>query len=91
MTLVDHAPLPDGPEGPVYEGALAFLDKVLEEADSRGLSLRDRLDAQGLLWCVHSQDKKPDDWTDQDWKAYQKYRGGAGNGPPPPPSAIDAA
>lgn len=51
---------------------------MLQEAESRGLSLRDRLDAQGLLWCVHSPGKeKPENWSDADWKTFLRYRQGA--------------
>ena len=47
--------LPHGGPAPgqgVKNHALGFLDKLLEEAASRGLELRDRLDAQSVLWCV---------------------------------------
>ena len=36
----------------MYEHALAFLDRLSEEASARGVELRDRLDAQGVLWSV---------------------------------------
>lgn len=41
-------------EAGVYEHALGFFDRLAEEASARGLDLRDRLDAQGLLWIVHT-------------------------------------
>lgn len=76
QALVDHPDLPSGPEGAVYEHALGFLDRILEEAETRGLSLRDRLDAQGLVWCVHSGKERPGNWTEQDWAAFLHYRDG---------------
>ena len=33
-----------------YEHALGFLDQLIREASQRGLELRHRLDAQGLVW-----------------------------------------
>jgi 5-methylcytosine-specific restriction enzyme B len=45
-------PPKDADEAAVYEHALGFLDNLSEEASSRGLGLRDRLDAQGVLWPV---------------------------------------
>ncbi len=34
----------------LYEHALGFLDRFISEAKNRGLELRHRLDAQGLVW-----------------------------------------
>jgi hypothetical protein len=39
-------------EAQVYEHAITFLDRLLQEASTRGLHLRDRLDAQGVLWSI---------------------------------------
>ena len=36
----------------VYCHALGFLDRMIEESLKRGLVLRDRLDAQGVMWAV---------------------------------------
>jgi MoxR-like ATPase len=52
------APPKKASEGQVYERALSFLDQFIEEAATRGLKLRDRLDAQGLTWAIKG-------WTDQ--------------------------
>ena len=43
---------PDGivGEAALYEHALGFLDRVIEEARTRGLTLRHRLDAQSVVW-----------------------------------------
>jgi 5-methylcytosine-specific restriction protein B len=35
--------------------ALGFLDRMIEEADRRGLKLRDRLDAQGVIWAMQTE------------------------------------
>ena len=37
-------------EAAVYEHALAFLDRFIDEAAERGLELRHRLDAQSVVW-----------------------------------------
>lgn len=45
-------PRPDNgaDEAAVYEHALGFLDRFIEEAGARGLELRHRLDAQSVIW-----------------------------------------
>ena len=40
-------------EAAVYEHALGFLDELLEQARSRGLALRHRLDAQSVVWLTY--------------------------------------
>ena len=39
-------------EAALYEHALGFLDRIIDEASERGLPLRHRLDAQSVLWAV---------------------------------------
>ena len=39
-------------EATLYEHALGFLDRFIEEADKRGLKLRHRLDAQSVVWAI---------------------------------------
>ena len=39
-------------EATVYEHALGFLDRFIEEAAKRGLTLRNRLDAQSVVWAL---------------------------------------
>ena len=45
-------PLPqeDANEAELYEHALGFLDRFIEEANARGLTVRHRLDAQSIVW-----------------------------------------
>ena len=40
----------DADEAALYEHALGFLDRFIEEAAKRGLELRHRLDAQSVIW-----------------------------------------
>ena len=42
----------DSDEAALYEHALGFLDRFIDEATERGLSLRHRLDAQSVVWAV---------------------------------------
>ena len=59
VTLFDEAYEVTGyrqPEQPadevaLYEHALGFLDRLIEEARAHGLTLRHRLDAQSLVWA----------------------------------------
>ncbi len=48
-------------EAAQYEHALAFLDRFIEEASKRGLKLRDRLDAQSVVWGVLQNRNGPPD------------------------------
>ncbi|MFA9430758.1 McrB family protein [Egicoccus sp. AB-alg2] len=75
--LTDDGPSPiaDDPVG-VYEQALAFLDRFVEEAAARGLELRDRLDAQSLLYTLVNDDP-PQEWDDVDRRAFARWRGEA--------------
>lgn len=45
-------PRREADEAEVYAHALGFFDEFAKQASERGLELRDRLDAQGVLWCV---------------------------------------
>ena len=45
-------PPSEADEAETYGHALGFFDRILEEASKRGLELRDRLDAQSLLWLM---------------------------------------
>ena len=63
-----------------YRHALIFFDRILQEAAKRGLQLRDRLDAQGVAWAVANY-APPDDWSDDDKKAFKAWRDGIGAPP----------
>ena len=45
-------------EAALYEHALGFLDRFIEEARARGIPVRHRLDAQGLVWIVTGLETK---------------------------------
>jgi 5-methylcytosine-specific restriction enzyme B len=73
--LTDDGPAGEGADPvAVYEQALAFLDRFVEEAAARGLELRDRLDAQSLLYTLVNSDA-PEDWSDADRRAFARWRG----------------
>ena len=45
----------------IYEHALGFLDRFMEEASQRGLELRHRLDAQSVVWAIgRGRDEPPE-------------------------------
>ena len=72
--LVGYAPDPSGAnEAQRYGRALEFLDRVLDEAAQRDLGLRDRLDAQSVLWAV-LRNELPETATDDQRKALALYR-----------------
>ena len=43
-------PQKDANEAKLYEHALGFLDRFIEEAEARDISVRHRLDAQSIVW-----------------------------------------
>ena len=51
-------PPPDADEAALYEHALGFLDRFIVEARARGIPVRHRLDAQGLVWIVPYQESE---------------------------------
>jgi hypothetical protein len=56
-----------------YEHFLGFLDCLLDHAAESGIELRDRLDAQSIVWSISSH-QLPPDATDEEWKAFERYR-----------------
>jgi 5-methylcytosine-specific restriction enzyme B len=84
--LTDDGPAVEaGDPVAVYEQALEFLDRFVEESAARGLELRDRLDAQSLLYTLVNSEA-PEDWSDADRRAFTQWRG-----EPPPPNGGDGA
>ena len=45
-------PAQDAAEAEIYEHALGFLDRFMDEASGRDLKLRHRLDAQSVVWAL---------------------------------------
>lgn len=60
--------------GARYERYLAFLDEMLERADAAGIKLRDRLDAQSVIWSIQSKELLPDS-TDEERAEFDRFRG----------------
>ena len=64
-------------EATVYEHALGFLDRFIEEAGARGVELRHRLDAQSVIWQLSGvRDPEPEDRpppSDLAWLANKVY------------------
>ena len=71
-------------EGETYVRALDLLDRFIEEAAQRGMTIADRLEAQGLLWCI-TKWPPPDAWSQADRSAFMIWRGEVEPEPDPPP------
>ena len=72
-----------------YRKALDFFDAVLEKAKSQGVPLRDRLDAQSVIWQLGSTDKYiPAAWSPEDKDAIAWYRESAGKAEEPEPEPV---
>lgn len=60
-----------------YASFLALLDEIVDRMRSRGVELRDRLDAQSLGWWITSAEP-PADWSEEEKEAFLMYQGGSG-------------
>ena len=72
-----------------YRRMLSFLDEFIRRAEARNLQIRDRLDAQSLLWCVilYGTERPPaSEWPESLRTRYDSYLHGDTMQPPPPPS-----
>lgn len=58
-----------------YRHALAFFDRLKQESEKRGLMLRDRLDAQSVMWVITENDPPPV-FTDDELVAFLAWRSG---------------
>ncbi len=67
--------LKTGDEAETYRNALDLLDRLLEESRRRGLELRDRLDAQGLVWAVTQWWPPNPEWSPADRVAFSEFIG----------------
>lgn len=75
--LTGHAPdVEPSTPADAYSQGLDFLDRFAEEAAGRGLDLRDRLDAQSVLYELVTADA-PEEWDAADRRAFRKWRGEA--------------
>jgi hypothetical protein len=64
--------------GEIYGNALDFLDRLIEEAESEGLLLEDRLQAQGVVWGVTNNSLDYGEfaqWSKADREALRRLRG----------------
>ena len=71
-----------------YRRMLDFLDEFVRRSEMRGLPVRDRLDAQSLVWCVmvYGLERPPaSDWSEAVRQRYEAYLNGESLRPPPPP------
>jgi MoxR-like ATPase len=74
-------PEPQASDGERYDAFLIFLDLLIDVAARVGLRLRDRLDAQGLVWTLINH-APGDSWTDEETSALASWRAGKGTLPP---------
>ncbi|BCW57853.1 hypothetical protein StoSoilB20_12000 [Arthrobacter sp. StoSoilB20] len=64
-----------------YALLLEALDEIIRLAPEHGIPLRDRLDAQGLMWTVMNVDPT-DEWSPEDRAAFRAWRGDKVNAAP---------
>jgi hypothetical protein len=87
--LVGYPLPPDGSPG-IYRHAIEFLDQMIDEGRQRGVSFRDRVDAQGVVWFMNG-----DGWflEEDDKAAFFEFKGWKSPSTSPVPSetpAVDA-
>ena len=72
-----------------YRHMLDFLDEFMGRAEVRGLHIRDRLDAQSLVWCVvqYGAGQPPaSDWPEELRSQYAAFLQGEAVLPAPSPA-----
>ena len=67
----------DAQDGEIYRHALGFLDRFIAEAAQRGVTLRHRLDAQSVVWALHSERDRVDE-GERRRRGATSYRGACG-------------
>ena len=67
-------PTSSASEASVYQHALSFLDRLMDETKKHQLHLRDRLDAQSILWSVAYSDWYQESLPATEHRAFQRYR-----------------
>jgi 5-methylcytosine-specific restriction endonuclease McrBC GTP-binding regulatory subunit McrB len=79
FSLADYPKPPqDADEVELYEYALDFFDVIVAEGAKVGLELRDRLDAQGMIWALTKTeiaDQPLSDWPPVEQTAFLRWRG----------------
>lgn len=75
--LAGYEEFPKGPPSAIYLYALGFLDALIDEARQRGLPLRDRLDAQGLVWAITKAGQEDAFILGDEFEAFMQWRGEA--------------
>jgi 5-methylcytosine-specific restriction enzyme B len=75
----------------LYHDFLTLLDELRNSLEARGTPLRDRIDAQGIVWMM-AQGTPPEEWSDDEKDAFVAWREGTSPLPPrplaPSPSMI---
>lgn len=56
--LTEYAQPEGDDEVTLYNHALGFLDRFIDEAKERGIELRHRLDAQSLVWAIDTENEE---------------------------------
>ncbi|HYI16224.1 MAG TPA: AAA family ATPase, partial [Thermomicrobiales bacterium] len=66
------APPAEADDASTYQHAIEFTDRLIQEAGLRGLTIRDRLDAQSVIWTMNR-----DGWYfgDEDEAAFFEFKG----------------
>jgi len=67
-----------------YDKAMAFLDHLLEQDAAAGSVLKDRLDAQSVIWMM-ANERQLASWSDEERAGLMTFLKGDGPPPPPPP------
>ena len=62
-------------EAETYDHALGFFQQMVQEASKRGLNLRDRLDAQAVLWLIVKWEAERLPFSEPERNAFRQYLG----------------
>lgn len=58
-----------------YLIAIAFLDKIIDASREHDVPIASRLEAQGVVWAITKWRTRPNDWTEEEWRDLEQFRG----------------
>lgn len=84
-----YKPQESATEGEYYLLFIEAVDAIQGALAKRGVTVRDRLDTQGVMWTMATA-SAPDNWIDVRRQAFEQWLNGKNVGPPPHDAATES-